>query len=45
MSLYLPNILKGKISLFLDEKQKKLSVYDFQCVYSRKNELRVFRDL
>ena len=41
MSLYLPHILKDKkdiTSIFLNENQKQLSIYDFQYMYSHKGE-------
>ena len=47
MSLYLPHILKNKkniASIFLNENQKKLSIYDFQYMYSHNKE-HIFKQL
>ena len=47
MSLYLPHILKDKkdiTSIFLNENQKQLSIYDFQYMYSHKDE-HIFKKL
>ena len=47
MSLYLPHILKDKkdiTSIFLNENQKQLSIYDFQYMYSHKGE-HIFKKL
>ena len=47
MSLYLPHILKKKkdiISIFLNEEQKKYSIFDFQYIYSHLNN-HILREL
>ena len=47
MSLYLPHILKEKKdikSIFLNEEQKKYSIFDFQYIYSHLNN-HIFREL
>ena len=47
MSLYSPHILKENndiTSIFLNEEQKKLSIYDFQYIYSHLNS-HIFKDL
>ena len=47
MSLYLPHVLKEKkdiTSIFLNEEQKKLSIYDFQYIYSHLNK-HIFKDI
>ena len=47
MSLYSPHVLKEKkdiTSIFLNEDQKKYSIYDFQYIYSHLNK-HIFKDL
>ena len=47
MSLYLPHVLKEKksiASIFINEVQKNLSIYDFQYTYSHLNK-HIFKDL
>ena len=47
MSLYLPHVLKEKksiASIFINEDQKNLSIYDFQYTYSHLNK-HIFKDL
>ena len=48
MSIYYPHVIKTKndiTSIFLDENQKKLSIYDFQYIYSHQNEEHIFKKL
>jgi hypothetical protein len=48
MSNYYPHVIKTKndiTSIFLTENQKKLSIYDFQYIYSHKNEEHIFKKL
>ena len=48
MSIYSPHILKEKnniTSIFLDENQRKLSIYDFQYMYSHNKNGNIFQEL
>ena len=47
MSIYYPHVIKTKndiTSIFLIENQKKLSIYDFQYIYSHQNEEHIFKN-
>ena len=48
MSIYYPHVIKTKndiTSIFLTENQKKLSIYDFQYIYSHQNKEHIFKKL